>query len=1002
MRPASVPPSLRPLKQWVLWRFVVRDGKPTKTPYQPSGKAAKSNDPATWVDFESAVKALERGNFDGAGFVFAKDGGIVGLDLDWKAWAGEGVPLEAQTIVDRLNSYTEWSPSRKGCHILLRGKLPDGIGNRKQLAPGVDLEVYDHGRFFTMTGERWEGPTDLEDRRAQLEALLAELFPPREKGAHKGVSQPVDLDDTALLERMFQSKHGADIRRLWQGDISGYESHSEADLALASHLLWWTGNDTSRADRLFRQSGLFRAKWDEKHHADGKTYGEGTLEKAWATDPYDPHKRDASEEEPTCPLDGRTGGGQVMGQPRYKIERGQIWAARVEGRGEGQSVAYWPLGNFAAVIEREIVATDGLEAETLFEIRGYTSTGRPLPVALVKSGEFSGMNWVARHWGAEAVVLPGQSNRDHLRAAIQLLSLGGLRRATVYRHLGWTKTADGWVYLHAGGGIGAKGSVTRLEVQLGKVFEGFALPDPPTGEAEREVIPTLWDLRKVAPSRVSIPLLLYALAAPLGHSPFSLYLAGPSGSQKTSLALVIQSLWGWHEAPPASWEATANALEAYGFAAKDALLLVDDYAPQASEQKQKELQAKAARLLRSQGNGTGRGRMRADGSLVGDRPPRGSLLVTGEDLPPGHSIRARCLFLELEKGEMNLSLLTVAQALAREGVYARALSAWLRWLAQDLDAHRARVQERMEALRPRHSSTHGRTTDALARLQATWELYRDYAAAVGVDLSPLEGEVLEALSHVLRAQGEHLRGADPVERFGSLLFSALRMGRGHLTPVAWRPGQPIEDYLNDPTRWGWRYRETTSGHPEAHGVWEPLGSQIGWIPDDPETHGLYLDPTPTFTVLARLANESGEPLPTERTLWKRLGERGAIHIRTEAGETRYQARVRIGGNLHRVIHLAGVYISITGNSGNSGNNPVQDDTKPVPGNSFVPGNYREHYPDPGTPPAVFPEITGNSQKTGNSLNHVQDETKTGVPGVPGNTDIGGSHVEPDWEDADVF
>ncbi|AWR85667.1 DUF927 domain-containing protein [Meiothermus taiwanensis] len=983
MRLASVPSSLRSLNQWVLWRFVERDGKRTKAPYQPSGKPARSNDPTTWTDFESAVKALKAGNFDGLGFVFAKDGGIVGVDLDWKAWAGEGVPLEAQTIVDRLNSYTEWSPSRKGCHVLLRGKLPDGIGNRKQLAPGVDLEVYDHGRFFTVTGWHWTGyPEDLEDRQAELEALLAEIFP-RKQETLKGAPQPVALDDTALLERMFSSKHGAKIRRLWDGDTSGYPSQSEADLALTQHLMWWCGNDTGRVDRLFRQSGLYRPKWDEKRFSDGRTYGEGTLEKARASE---------AAEAPTCPLDGRTGGGLVLGEPRYKIERGQIWAAKPEKRGEQQRVGYYPLSNFCAVIEREIIATDGLEAETLFEVKGYTSTGRSQPVALVRAAEFSALNWVARHWGSEAVVLPGQSNRDHLRAAIQFLSLEGLRRATVYRHLGWAKVGEQWVYLHAGGGIGAEGSAEALEVAPGRVFEGFALPDPPEGEAEREAIPTLWGLREVAPSRVSVPLLLYALAAPLGHSPFSLYLAGPSGSQKTSLALVVQSLWGWHEAPPASWEGTANALEGYAFTAKDALLLVDDYAPQASEQKQKELQAKAARLLRSQGNATGRGRMRADGSLAGDRPPRGSLLVTGEDLPPGHSIRARCLFLELERGEVRLPLLTEAQTQAREGVYARALSGWVRWLARDLEAHRDRLRSQIEALRPRYSSSHARTTDALARLHAVWELYRAYAAAVGADQAALEGEVLEALGHVLQAQGEHQRGSDPVERFGGLLFSALRMGRGHLMPLNWRPGRDIEDYLSDPSHWGWRYRETTSGHPDAHGVWEPLGPQVGWLPDDFETHGLYLDPTPTYTVLARLANESGEPLPTERTLWKRLAERGAIHARVEAGVTRYQARVRVGGELARVIHLAGVYIAKSGNSGNNEHNTVQDGINPVPTNPGVPTQEWEQKPPSGAASEVFPLASGNSGKSGNSLNHVQDGTKHTVPTVPTPGDIRGSRA----------
>jgi len=66
------------------------------------------------------------------------------------------------------------------------------------------------------------------------------------------------------------------------GDTSGYESHSEADMALCRLLAFWTGRDRSRMDRLFRQSGLARDKWDEVHYADGSTYGEKTLERAIA------------------------------------------------------------------------------------------------------------------------------------------------------------------------------------------------------------------------------------------------------------------------------------------------------------------------------------------------------------------------------------------------------------------------------------------------------------------------------------------------------------------------------------------------------------------------------------------------------------------------------------------------------------------------------------------------------------------------------------------------
>jgi hypothetical protein len=93
------------------------------------------------------------------------------------------------------------------------------------------------------------------------------------------------------------------------------------------------------------------------------------------------------------------------------------------------------------------------------------------------------------------------------------------------------------------------------------------------------------------------------------------------------------------------------------------------------------------------------------------------------------------------------------------------------------------------------------------------------------------------------------------------------------------------------------------------------------------------------------------------------------------------------------VHLLGAYISKTGNKGNKGNNAVQDDTKPVPGFSLVPGNFREQTPDAEPTPAVFPEASGNIQKTGNTTNPVQDASVPGVPDVPARGDIRGAPAD---------
>jgi hypothetical protein len=91
------------------------------------------------------------------------------------------------------------------------------------------------------------------------------------------------LTDDQLIERASTAKHGDRFVRLFvNGDTSGYKSPSEADEALTNDLGYWTDYDRDRMDTLFRRSALFRKKWDVKHHADGRTYGEGTIDKTLA------------------------------------------------------------------------------------------------------------------------------------------------------------------------------------------------------------------------------------------------------------------------------------------------------------------------------------------------------------------------------------------------------------------------------------------------------------------------------------------------------------------------------------------------------------------------------------------------------------------------------------------------------------------------------------------------------------------------------------------------
>ena len=124
----------------------------------------------------------------------------------------------------------------------------------------------------------------MRDCQAELDSLCSRLWPPQAHDQHEAqpVYQPLRLDDDELLGKAMTAANGAKLRRLWGGVISAYSSASEADMALCSLLAWWANGDAKQIDRLFRQSGLMRPKWDENHHADGSTYGQVAIEKAIA------------------------------------------------------------------------------------------------------------------------------------------------------------------------------------------------------------------------------------------------------------------------------------------------------------------------------------------------------------------------------------------------------------------------------------------------------------------------------------------------------------------------------------------------------------------------------------------------------------------------------------------------------------------------------------------------------------------------------------------------
>jgi len=267
----NIPQELKDLEQWVCWKGIINEkGKISKIPVNPkTGGGAMSNNPATWSDFETALQAAELHKYQGVGFMF--DEGYFGVDLDD---ASDDLKNE---FINKLQSYTELSVSGKGIHIICRGKLPDGSRRKGK------VEMYDTRRFFVMTGNS-VGNFPVRDGTELIKELHTKYVADREPTKYVvNIGNVInDMTDDEIIRKASNSKNGNLFTLLLQGNWEGlsYQSQSEADMAFANMLAFWTGKNETQMDRIIRMSGLYRQKWDTKHGKE--TYGEMTLKNAIA------------------------------------------------------------------------------------------------------------------------------------------------------------------------------------------------------------------------------------------------------------------------------------------------------------------------------------------------------------------------------------------------------------------------------------------------------------------------------------------------------------------------------------------------------------------------------------------------------------------------------------------------------------------------------------------------------------------------------------------------
>lgn len=293
---SAIPQELKGYKNWVCWQ-AYPDPKShsgiSKKPINPrTGGFAMPNNSDTWSDFETAVR--QSGKYSGIGFMFSNSP-FFGVDLDdmpndIQDYKNGGTDNIISEFVNTLQSYTEFSQSKTGVHIICKGTLPEGRRKAKNDSGG--FEMYENGRFFVVTGNYCSEYGYINDCTESVKPLHSKYLGKTAEPKPNRQNITVNLNSVDdIVRAACSAKNGSLFKALYSGDFSAYASQSEADMAFCNMLAFWCGCDAEKMDAIFRQSGLMRDKWDRKQS--GTTYGVITLQKAISgcSQTYNPKKQ---------------------------------------------------------------------------------------------------------------------------------------------------------------------------------------------------------------------------------------------------------------------------------------------------------------------------------------------------------------------------------------------------------------------------------------------------------------------------------------------------------------------------------------------------------------------------------------------------------------------------------------------------------------------------------------------------------------------------------------
>ena len=551
----------------------------------------------------------------------------------------------------------------------------------------------------------------------------------------------------------------------------------------------------------------------------------------------------AGKELDMTPAELKSAGGQDGHGPAAEIKDGQLAIYGV------------PLLTGSAWIKTEVTLSDGANSPKVhYVIAGRLKTGEPLHEIQVPAAEFDSLSWMSE-WGARLIKLVSRGRYFEVSRAIQEISIANngnsMKRENVFAHTGLAMVNGERSFLSKSGRITVNGLDAAVRVDLGEFNLSYALPDPPSGEELRKAVRAAVKFLLVASRRVTAPLFAAAAAAPLTTvRPLNtiIWVYGTTTTGKSIIAHLVLAFFApaaigpRRFQPMIGWNSTLTTIEAAMFMAKDMPLVIDDFAPQfLSKHDAESLRGTADKVVRSLGNRMARGRSRSDESVRRVRNPRALVLATAENPIEGQSINHRVVYVTVEKGDVikpseeGNALLADAEEAGAAGLYAQAMSAYIRWLLMDWDKRTEQfavmVDADVAASRGLFASGMDRQPDYFAVLNSAQRLmlkaWADLGALDPVEAGQLADENRAAILQVVQGQAGRIAEQSPAVMFVRAVDSMLEQGKAFLAPRKAMSGWTAPERSErigwfDPSDHGAIWLNTDNALAIAKAYWERL------------------------------------------------------------------------------------------------------------------------------------------------------------------------------------